>query len=199
MSHYFTSSLSKKGFSLIEMLLVLGVLSVLLIGAFIVYPKVRDNQRAKTEAENITLIQANVRNLFLNKGGDYTGLGWGKDASNGGDRGISNIAKVFPTSMNNGDFSRDVQIKSSWGGDVWVWARPAISVPGGQIGAERSFGISYEGVPANVCVNLLPLLAGKFESVYINFQELVLPGGGFDINNVGTSCVDNATLRLTST
>lgn len=54
----------KNGFSLIEMLLVLGVLAVLLIAAFVVYPKVRANVIAEKEVKNIAMIQAGISNLY---------------------------------------------------------------------------------------------------------------------------------------
>ena len=37
---------SKKGFSLLELLLVLGIIAALVVAAFIVYPKVQASQRA---------------------------------------------------------------------------------------------------------------------------------------------------------
>lgn len=39
----------QQGFSLLELLLVLGTIAALIVGAFIVYPKVQAAQRADTE------------------------------------------------------------------------------------------------------------------------------------------------------
>ncbi|EGD5057419.1 prepilin-type N-terminal cleavage/methylation domain-containing protein, partial [Escherichia coli] len=41
---------SKKGFSLLELLLVLGIIAALVVAAFIVYPKVQASQRAQAES-----------------------------------------------------------------------------------------------------------------------------------------------------
>ncbi|EOZ4665291.1 prepilin-type N-terminal cleavage/methylation domain-containing protein, partial [Enterobacter asburiae] len=40
---------SKKGFSLLELLLVLGIIAALVVAAFIVYPKVQASQRSQAE------------------------------------------------------------------------------------------------------------------------------------------------------
>lgn len=191
----------KNGFSLIETLLVLGVLAVILIAAFVIYPKVRDNTRASNEATNIRMIQTNVRNTYLNKG-NYSGLGGGKDAANGPDRGLANLARVFPTTMNGGDFSKNATVTSSWGGDVWVWVRPALTTPKGDIPTRYSFAILYEGVPAGVCVPLATMVGNDFASVSISGEE-IMTATGIDVEAITRSCEasdPNAIrLRLTST
>lgn len=199
-----TLTLSKKGFSLIEMLLVLGVLAVLLIAAFVIYPKVRDQSQARNEATNILAIQTNVRNLYANKGGNYTGLGDGLGAS---DNGISNQARVFPPTMNGGDYSKEAKITSSWGANVVVWKRPQVTTPLGTIPANRSFGILYANIPPGVCVNLLPALSGSFHSVTVgNLEagqestriEMILPNGQINVNAIGDACKENVGMILTS-
>lgn len=187
---------SSSGFSLIEMLLVIGVLSVLLIGAFVIYPKVRAQNQAKSEASNIFLIQTQVRNLFSSKGGSYEGLGRGKSAS---DRGIANQAKIFPESMNGGDYSQNAVITSSWGGQVYVWRNPVVTTPLGEHPWAYTFGILYEQVPTDICTNLLPMLGGAFASVKINSIEVVNSSGQINVSEVGRACaVANGTLVLIS-
>ncbi len=43
---------SKKGFSLLELLLVLGIIAALVVAAFIVYPKVQASQRVDWPPES---------------------------------------------------------------------------------------------------------------------------------------------------
>lgn len=150
--------MKNKGFSLVELLLVLGVIAVILVGAFVVYPQVRDKHRATTEASNIITIQTSVRNIFASRFGNYAGLGNGRA---GNDLGIANQARVFPASMNGGNYSKDVKILSAWGQPVTVWHRPAITTPFGSFPDKRTFGILYEKVPSSVCVHLAPALAGE--------------------------------------
>ncbi|WP_117102748.1 prepilin-type N-terminal cleavage/methylation domain-containing protein, partial [Klebsiella pneumoniae] len=44
---------NKKGFSLLELLLVLGIIAALVVSAFVVYPKVRDARYIDIEAKHI--------------------------------------------------------------------------------------------------------------------------------------------------
>lgn len=54
----------KKGISLLELVLVLGIISALVVAAFIVYPKVQASQRAQAERNNIATILAGVKSLY---------------------------------------------------------------------------------------------------------------------------------------
>jgi len=53
-----------RGFSLIELLLVLGVIAVLLVGMFVVYPMVRADMRANKEVAFIAAALARVQSQF---------------------------------------------------------------------------------------------------------------------------------------
>ena len=64
---------SKKGFSLLELLLVMGIIAALIVAAFIVYPKVQASQRSQAESNNIATIQAGVKSLYSSTS-NYTGL-----------------------------------------------------------------------------------------------------------------------------
>ena len=45
------------GFSLIELLLVLGIIAILLVAAFVVYPQVRDRNQANVEVTNLATMK----------------------------------------------------------------------------------------------------------------------------------------------
>lgn len=175
-----------QGFSLIELLLVLGVLAILLVAAFVVYPQVRDRNQANHEASNVRTIQSNVRGLFWSKG-RYAGIGNGRGAAAGPDKGIANAARVFPSTMNNGDYSRDADVTSTWGGLVWVWQRPAVTMPSGSYPAARTFGLLYEDVPSNACVPFVSAVASGFVGVSVNSQE-VLTAEGLNVARLTESC-----------
>lgn len=55
---------SQKGFSLLELLLVLGIVAALIVASFIGYPKVRDARYVDVEAKHIGQIYASVRNVY---------------------------------------------------------------------------------------------------------------------------------------
>jgi hypothetical protein len=188
------SPLFHKGFSLIDLLLVLGVLAVLLVAAFVVYPQVRDRNQANNEASNVRTIQSNIRGLFWSRG-RYAGVGNGRGAAAGPDKGIANAARVFPATMNNGDYSRDADVTSSWGGLVWVWQRPAVTLPSGSYPAARTFGLLYEAVPSSVCVPFVSAVASGFVGIAVNSQE-VLTAEGLDINRLTESCGADTTVTV---
>lgn len=54
----------QKGFSLIELLLVLGVLAILLIAAFIVYPQVRQQNLINKEIVALNAAYAKLQNVY---------------------------------------------------------------------------------------------------------------------------------------
>ncbi len=64
---------SQKGFSLLELLLVLGIVAALIIASFIGYPKVRGARYVDIEAKHIGQIYASVRNVYAGQP-DYSGL-----------------------------------------------------------------------------------------------------------------------------
>ncbi|UQY51077.1 type 4 pilus major pilin [Salmonella enterica] len=82
---------SKKGFSLLELLLVLGIIAALVVEAFIVYPKVQASQRAQAESNNIATIQAGVKALYTSAS-SFTGL----------TNTVAVQAKIFPDNMLSG-------------------------------------------------------------------------------------------------
>jgi hypothetical protein len=179
-----------KGFSLIELLLVLGVLAILLVAAFVVYPQVRDRNQANTEASNLTSIKAGVNNLYASKGGNYTGL----------TSGVANQARVFPASMNQGTYTSAAPITSSWGGNVSVAANGATTIantPNGVIAANRSFTITYESVPAGVCLPLVSAASNNFQGVLVGGTS-VLTSTGFNPATAATQCTGNANVVFIS-
>lgn len=123
---------SKKGFSLLELLLVMGIIAALVVAAFIVYPKVQASQRAEAESKNISLIQAGVKSL-------YSG------ASSYSELSITTIvkAKILPESMTkiSGMASSMVNV---WTGNIGV--NSADTGPSGATGS--SFIITYRSVPS---------------------------------------------------
>lgn len=153
-----------KGFSLIELLLVLGVLAILLVAAFVVYPQVRDRNQANAEVSNLTSIKANINNLYAARGGLYTGL----------TTDVANAARAFPQSMNGGVYAAGTAISSSWGGTVTT-AVNAAAVAG--IPANRSFNITYTNVPAGVCLGLVSGAAANFQSVVVGTTETIVAVG----------------------
>lgn len=56
------------GFSLIEILLVIGIIAVLALAAFIIYPSVQSSNRAKAESQNMAVMTAGIERMLGARG-----------------------------------------------------------------------------------------------------------------------------------
>ncbi|SSF10025.1 type 4 pilus major pilin [Klebsiella pneumoniae] len=148
------NSKSKKGFSLLELLLVLGIVAALIVASFIVYPKVRDARYVDIEAKHIGQIYASVRNVYAGKP-DYSGLAT---------TAVAIPAQFFPDDMLSKKTTWGI---SSWGGYVVVDANDVS--PSGL--AASSFTISYSDVPDSVCIRLITAVDSAFYNIYISNQK----------------------------
>lgn len=157
----FSSIKIRKGFSLIEMLLVLGVLAVLLIAAFVVYPRVKLSQQVHQEKANIFAIQTGIRSALLNQGGSFEALGFVENPTG---NVFTNRARIVPSNMNGGDYSGS-EILNGWGGRVVVHS--TVGAFGGYTRG-RTFGIQYNEVPKEACVQFVTETIGNFVAVWIN-------------------------------
>lgn len=64
--------INKKGFSLLELLLVLSIIASLIVAAFLIYKKVYTSNKIEKERNNISLIVSATKSLFAGKV-DYEG------------------------------------------------------------------------------------------------------------------------------
>lgn len=168
------NSKSKKGFSLLELLLVLGIVAALIVASFIVYPKVRDARYVDIEAKHIGQIYASVRNVYVGKP-DYSGLAT---------TAVAIPAQFFPDDMLKKNITWGI---SSWGCYVVVDANDVS--PSGL--AASSFTISYSDVPDSVCIRLITAVVGAFYNIYISNQKGINSGGESASKNYGTLVKQN--------
>ncbi|EPY8425331.1 type 4 pilus major pilin [Citrobacter youngae] len=164
---------SKKGFSLLELLLVLGIIAALVVAAFIVYPKVQASQRAQAESNNIATIQAGVKALYTSAS-SFTGL----------TNTVAVQAKIFPDNMLSGSGSSATPI-NAFKGDVIV--ESANTGPSAAQGS--SFTITYKNVPAAECTKIITAAAGNFYTAGVGTVGNVKPAGGvLDVAGTATQC-----------
>ncbi|HAT7491862.1 TPA: prepilin-type N-terminal cleavage/methylation domain-containing protein [Raoultella ornithinolytica] len=164
---------SKKGFSLLELLLVLGIIAALVVAAFIVYPKVQASQRAQAESNNIATIQAGVKALFTSAS-SFTGL----------TNSVAVQAKIFPDNMLSGSGSSAKPI-NAFKGDVTLEA--AATGPSGTGGS--SFTITYNNVPASECTKIITAAAGNFYTAGVGTAGNVKAAGGvLNVASAATEC-----------
>lgn len=177
-----------QGFTLLELLLVLGVIAALAIAAFIVYPSVQASNQANTESANINTIRAGVQNLFGSLG-RYDTL----------TTGVANEARIFPPTMNAGLFGPTAPITNIWSGAVTLAPAQGNGGPGGT--ADTHFTITYEDITDAACVKLAPAVAPNFDAVQLNGITIADPQGllgavtAFNPALVGANCT-SATNQL---
>ncbi|MBX4771501.1 type 4 pilus major pilin [Klebsiella oxytoca] len=164
---------SKKGFSLLELLLVLGIIAALVVAAFIVYPKVQASQRAQAESNNIATIQAGVKALYTSTS-SFTGL----------TNSVAAKANIFPDNMliNSGTFARPI---NAFKGNVTLAEDK--TGPSGADGS--SFTITYSNVPAAECTKIITAAAGNFYTAGVGTAGNVKAAGEvLDVAKTATQC-----------
>ena len=164
-----------KGFSLIELLLVLGVLAILLVAAFVVYPQVRDRNQANAEVANLTSIKANINNLYASRGGSYQGL----------TTPIAVQARAVPSSMVGNNFDGTVAPTAAWGDNVTIVAGTGTQ--------PREFVITYANVPEGVCLGLVSGAATNFQDVKVGGTTVFGTDGQFNPGTAAIRCANAET------
>ncbi len=164
-----------KGFSLIELLLVIGFIAGALVLAFITYPKVQATSRANTTSQQMTLITAGVKNLYAT-------------AKNFGSLNLTVMenAKLLPDDMARVGGSTITSLSNVWGGDLLL----------APTNSNRHFTITLTSVPQAECVKLATGIATNFIKLGIGSGSGAAEGNIFD-RTVETDAVDVDPGRVT--
>ncbi|EQB8494771.1 type 4 pilus major pilin [Escherichia coli] len=121
---------SVRGLTLIESLVVVGILLGIVAVALTLYGTVRDRLNVKNESENISFMFSQVRDLYSDETtGDM-------------DLDVAIDAGVIPSKMTVTDSGK---VYNTWGGEIDLEGK-----------GDNGFILTYEKVPAgSVCVNLV--------------------------------------------
>lgn len=141
---------NKKGFSLLELLLVLGIIAALIISAFIVYPKVQAAQRSESTLKNIATIQSGVRSLYSGTA-NYEGI----------NNSVLINANVFPENLLK-DGGSGVEVVNEFGGNIEIKSTFASGI------ANAAFSIKYYNVPSDECIRISTALSNNVSSIRVN-------------------------------
>jgi len=160
----------KKGFTLTEVLLVLGLAAIIIITTLMMYPKISANMRASKEAHNITIIGAGVKVLY-NSSPYYTGL----------DTDVAVKGNVFPDSILEGTSKTPMNV---WRGVIEL--APGNDGPSGA--TDSSFSITDPNIPALECIHLVTEVNSNFYQVKINGTTVKSPSINFDPAIITQAC-----------
>lgn len=130
----------KQGFTLVEILLVVGFIASAGIGIYTVYTKVQMSNSALTEGRNLDTLRAGIKGLF---GG----------AQNYGEltNALLDDARITPDTMRAVPYDiADDKITNSFGGAVVV-----VPVTLGGSTNNNGFRVTYPKVPGAVCAKLV--------------------------------------------
>jgi len=157
-----------KGFTLIEILLVVGFIALASVGVYTIYSKVQVSNNANAESRNIDLIRAGIKSLYASQT-NYNAL----------TPTIVNNARITPENMK----LTAATIGNSFGGSVDI---APIGVNGG---ANNGFRITYDKVPGPVCTKLASAAAAQFDAVTAGGSAVKVFGvNSINVANLTTGC-----------
>lgn len=171
-----------RGFTLIEVLLVVGFIALAGIGVYVVYNKVQTGNAANTEARNIDTLRAGVKNIY---GGqvNYNGL----------TETVLLNARVVPDNMRDG--STGTSIFNTFGGLVTI---APVAFNGG---TNNAFSITYAKVPADVCAKLVTTGGNGFNRVVVGTTTVkdtsASTGNTLNVAGTATACAADTGAGLT--
>lgn len=151
-------NMMKKGFSLIEILLVVGFIAAAVAVVFIAYPKLQSSARANTEVQNTATISGGVKTLYASQS-SYVGLSTAQLIS----------ARVVPDNMVNG-----TTLNNQFGGAVTITPTSI----GAAAGLNNAFTVEYSNVPSEDCVKFASQAAPNFTRVHVIPNATATPAAG---------------------
>lgn len=160
------SNRKSKGFTLLELLLVVAIVAIALAVLFFLFNKVQSKSTAQTEAQNLVTMAADVKGLFSPQG-NFTGINDAVLVQN----------NVPPTGMVSGN-----NIVNGWGGAVTV-------APAGIRNSQATF--RYAGVPTgDSCSAFVQGAQSAFAIINVNGRVIknVTTGTKFSAATLGTAC-----------
>lgn len=170
-----------KGFTLVEILLVVGFIALAGIGIYTIYGKVQVSNQANTESRNLDTLRAGVKSMY---GGNPNFVGLTNT--------VANQSRLTPDSMRTATIT---EIINTFGGAV------AIAPVSLGAGANNGFRITYPSVPGAVCSKLVTSAGGQFNQVTVGATVVKTFGTSvpIDVAAAAANCnVDTVTILFDS-
>lgn len=154
-----------KGYTLVEILIVTGLISFITVSGYAIFNKARDISMANDESKIIEYFRGEITRMYENSP-SYEGL----------DNVAVNQAKVTPSNMIGTNSS---QIFNKFGGAVNITPINYLGIP------NSGFRITYPNIRISSCPYIVLSLIGSFNSMSVN---------GTTVKNYGDDAVDPAIL-----
>ena len=168
-----------KGFTLIEVLIVLGIAAIVAAAAYFTYNSVRTTNDANEEIRNLDIIRSGIQNMYASQR-DYTGLTLALVSNSG----------IVPSNLVGAGTGA---IQNKWGNAY------TITATGPDSGPSKSFGVTTT-VPKNACEKVSQGLVAAWDYVDVN-GEVARPWATntpVDATSILTGCsAGGATVVLT--
>ena len=168
---------NKKGYSLLELLIVLGIVSALIAAAFLIYPKVRAHQQVEEETKNLTAIQAGMKSLYA------------------GRIKLDSLSTALFAQSGNAPQQMIIDdgqaLQNVWKGSVQL----------GYDGNHGKYHVEYDNVPSDVCSKFVAAVQGDFVKVSIyaatsGDSKDMETGTAFDVAKTTEACGSDTTATI---
>ncbi|EPN7305611.1 type 4 pilus major pilin [Escherichia coli] len=156
----------KKGFSLLELLLVFGIIAALIVGVFMIYPKISSGQKIDSDIKILGTLNAGIKNLYAGQA-DYTGL---------------SVDAVIKSKIVPEDIVDDNLIWDSWGANVLI--EPYY---------DGSFYIGFENVSVDSCPKFVSQAGASFFKIVVGSREVKNTEANQDLDmaTLANACISN--------
>lgn len=163
-----------KGYTLIEIMLVSGILAITSIGTYSIFNQAAARSKTNQEAINIALLKKDIIEFY---------------ATNSDFNGINNsiLNTNFITKPNMRDSTDDSLILNSFGGNITVKAKDYGTI------TNLGFTITTDNVIPKSCAELAIALANEVDAMTINTVDVKAYGdSGIDIAAVTAGCAKSS-------
>lgn len=154
----------KKGFSLLELLLVFGIIAALIVGVFMIYPKISSGQKIDSDIKILGTLNAGIKNLYAGQA-DFTGL---------------SVDAVIKSKIVPEDIVDDGLIWDSWGANVLI--EPYY---------DGSFYIGFENVSVDACPKFVTQAGASFFKIVVGSREVKNTNQDLDMATLANACISN--------
>lgn len=134
----------KQGYSLLEIMIGLAVLSIILVAALYMYPKLKSSSNINNEMVNMNTIVTGINSIY-NGNSNYSGL----------NNKVLIQAKIVPTSITADQTGKLI---NSWRGDIIIKSEASS-------GNGTLINITYTDVPRDQCIKFVTAVEKMFNVI----------------------------------